>query len=545
VVIESDDGQIQDVQDVYQLQRGELKPECLGLTMREAKGTLEGVQRILAAQQVEEYVAAQRCCPSCARQRLQKGLHEIVYRTLFGRLRMESPRLYECRCHVSARKSFSPLAELLTDRTAPELAYLEAKWAALIPFHATSELMAEVLPLGQTLATSSIRRKLHQVAERIESKLGDERLVFLSTEAEGTLPDPKTPLTVGLDGGYVHSCEQRSRQEGWFEVIVGKSVPAEGAAKRFAFVNAYDKKRKRRLFEVLQSQGVHANQPVTFLSDGGETMRNLQMYLNPLAEHLLDWFHVAMRLTVMGQMNKGMRESESANLSQSVEQYLESLKHHLWNGNVGPAQTVIEVLKLQVEAETMSPERKKLLKALEEFDGYIAANRDFIPDYGDRYRNDETTTTAFVESAVNEIVSKRFVKKQQMRWSQKGRTCFYRCERKCSMKTSALRFGNGIQAWTPTARRASSQRSPRFGKVSFFANRSEFRDADINEIMNKTSCLSLLSNAAVIWNTINKQKIVDQLRATGQAVGDEDLTRNWPLLHAHIIPNGMYDFASC
>ncbi len=82
-------------------------------------------------------------------------------------------------------------------------------------------------------------------------------------------------------------------------------------------------------------------------------------------------------------------------------------------------------------------------------------------------------------------------------------------------------------------------------KWLFFANRGEFRDADINEIMNKTSCLSLLSNAAVIWNTINMQKIVDQLRATGQAVGDEDLARNWPLLHAHIIPNGMYDFASC
>ena len=87
---------------------------------------------------------------------------------------------------------------------------------------------------------------------------------------------------------------------------------------------------------------------------------------------------------------------------------------------MGPAQTVIDVLKLLVEAETMSLERKKLLKAVEDFGGYIAANRDFIPDYGDRYRNDETITTAFVESAVNQVVSKRFVKKQQMRWSQKG-----------------------------------------------------------------------------------------------------------------------------
>jgi hypothetical protein len=170
VVIETDDGQVQDVQDVFELHRGELKPERLGLTLEEAKGTLEGIQRVLAARQVEEYVEAQRRCPVCDRQRSEKGRHEIVYRTLFGRLRMERPRLYACRCQVQARKSFSPLAELLTERTAPELAYLEAKWASLIPFHATSELLAEVLPLGQSLGTTSVRRKLHEVAERIESQ---------------------------------------------------------------------------------------------------------------------------------------------------------------------------------------------------------------------------------------------------------------------------------------------------------------------------------------------------------------------------------------
>ena len=68
----------------------------------------------------------------------------------------------------------------------------------------------------------------------------------------------------------------------------------------------------------------------------------------------------------------------------------------------------------------MSLERKKLLKAVREFGGYIATNQQFIPDYGDRYRNDETITTSFVESAVNQVVSKRLVKSQQMRWSQRG-----------------------------------------------------------------------------------------------------------------------------
>jgi TnpA family transposase len=79
----------------------------------------------------------------------------------------------------------------------------------------------------------------------------------------------------------------------------------------------------------------------------------------------------------------------------------------------------------------------------------------------------------------------------------------------------------------------------------FFANRGEFRDGDLNEIMNKTSCLSLLCNAAVLWNTVRMQKIVEQLRNSGQIVQDEDLARVWPLLHEHILPNGIYDFAGC
>lgn len=70
--------------------------------------------------------------------------------------------------------------------------------------------------------------------------------------------------------------------------------------------------------------------------------------------------------------------------------------------------------------DTLSLERKKLLKAVREFGGYLATNPQFSPDYGDRYRHDDTLTTSFVESAVNPVVSKRFGKAQQMRWSQQG-----------------------------------------------------------------------------------------------------------------------------
>jgi hypothetical protein len=47
---------------------------------------------------------------------------------------------------------------------------------------------------------------------------------------------------------------------------------------------------------------------------------------------------------------------------------------------------VWELLQLLLEKEIMSPERKKLLKAMREFGGYIANNQQFLLDYGDRYR---------------------------------------------------------------------------------------------------------------------------------------------------------------
>ena len=61
-----------------------------------------------------------------------------------------------------------------------------------------------------------------------------------------------------------------------------------------------------------------------------------------------------------------------------------------------------------------------MLKQLREFDGYIQNNREFIPNYGERYRNRERISTAFVESTVNQLVSKRMVKKQQMAWTERG-----------------------------------------------------------------------------------------------------------------------------
>ena len=74
----------------------------------------------------------------------------------------------------------------------------------------------------------------------------------------------------------------------------------------------------------------------------------------------------------------------------------------------------------------------------------------------------------------------------------------------------------------------------------FFADQGEFRTPDLEAIMNKASCLSLLSNAVVLWNTVQIERIVTELRADGTAICDEDLAHVWPLQRRHITPNGVY-----
>jgi len=188
---------------------------------------------------------------------------------------------------------------------------------------------------------------------------------------------------------------------------------------RFAFVNNYDSKPKRRLFEVLKSQGMQANQQVTFLSDGADTVRDLQLYMNPNAQHILDWFHITMRLTVMCQMAKGLGPSGFELRDLALKQ-LERIKWFLWHGNTFRALQTVEDLLMDLDAEDPTPKQQKLLRKLEEFETYIRNNAGFIPNYGERWRYGETISTAFVESTINQVVSRRMVKKQQMRWSQRG-----------------------------------------------------------------------------------------------------------------------------
>ena len=70
-----------------------------------------------------------------------------------------------------------------------------------------------------------------------------------------------------------------------------------------------DEHPQRRLLPVLRSQDLQENQQITFLTDGADNMRNLQFIMHPESEHVLDWFHLTMRFTVLKQFAKGLTHS--------------------------------------------------------------------------------------------------------------------------------------------------------------------------------------------------------------------------------------------
>jgi hypothetical protein len=96
------------------------------------------------------------------------------------------------------------------------------------------------------------------------------------------------------------------------------------------------RKPRQPVWEVMKSQGMQENQQVVFMSDDGENVRRVQEYLQPHSEHLIDWFHITMRVTVLQWQTKALQE-DRRETSADVSKRLDSVKHLLWRQPGGGA----------------------------------------------------------------------------------------------------------------------------------------------------------------------------------------------------------------
>ena len=102
-------------------------------------------------------------------------------------------------------------------------------------------------------------------------------------------------------------------------------------------------------------------------------------------------------------------------------QDVEKIKWRLWHRQVDRATSLISEIQCQVNALLeQSLWTFRFTKLLKKLKGYVLQNRTSIVDYSRRSRSGKRISTSLAESSVNSLVAKRFVKKQQMRWSRLG-----------------------------------------------------------------------------------------------------------------------------
>ncbi|MGF7213231.1 hypothetical protein GGE65_007868 [Skermanella aerolata] len=413
--IVGDDSSVISEGEILHLDKGDDRLEVVGLAFDEAKAILAGIQGGVVTAQAASFLARQRSCDLCGSLLLSKGPGQTQFRTALGTIALSSPRFHCCACRSGEARTFSPLNLLLTERIAPELLYLETRWASLVSYGMTAALLKDVLPIGGTADASTVRRHLHKVAGRHDADLSDEQPGGLGAGEDQPLPQGS--VIVGIDGGYVRNWHDKKRN---FEVMVGKSMAADRDDCCFGLVRSQDEQPKRRFRNVLGSQGLPVTQPVTMLTDGGDSVRALAGELSLGAVTMLDWFHIAMKLTGLKQYAKGLAHHNPVE-ALALQHRLERIQWRLWHGDGDEALIRAQALAADVAALiTAYPGLKRLIKAVAGLATYIANNAAAIVNYSERWRNGERISTAFVESTVNLVVSRRFAKKQQMQWSKVG-----------------------------------------------------------------------------------------------------------------------------
>src|SRR3954463_4040860 len=142
---------------------------------------LAGAQTNLVAAQAASFLTRHLDCEYCGRHLQSKDRCRLLFRTAFGTVPLVSPRLHRCTCQPAGSKTFSPLTRLFTEHTAPELLYLETRWASLVSYGLTAGLLKDVLPVDTRTNAATIRNHLHKVALRQELGDGQPRLA----EVEG------------------------------------------------------------------------------------------------------------------------------------------------------------------------------------------------------------------------------------------------------------------------------------------------------------------------------------------------------------------------
>jgi len=351
--------------------------------------------------------------------------------TLFGTVEVEAPRFKLCRCRQPAPMAgvtVSPVCALLTARCTPELERVQAELGARTSFRDGARILESLLPVSSA-NHESLRTRTHAVALQLEA--GDRQaaakvMAVRDEPAKAAAADASQPVVM-LDGTYIRAVPGHQVRN--FEAICGK-VEREGQpTRRLALVRSVAEQPHALLRAALLDQGWREGGAVTAISDGDLALLALvRSATGGPVKPILDWFHLSMRVHHVEQVMGGLCALEPplpAPLDRAQID-MERLRHLLWNGHHEKACVALDRIAgwakdaSVLNDPAMGAGAKRLAARCTELRAYIETNKDALIDYGQRHRAGKPISTSRAEGTVNQLVSARMNKRQQMRWSPRG-----------------------------------------------------------------------------------------------------------------------------
>jgi hypothetical protein len=254
---------------------------------------------------------------------------------LFGTVEIRAPRFDPCRCGVTLRTILSPVKEIMPDRCTPEYERMLAELGALVPYRRARTLLGTFFPVGDLPTIDTLQRRTLQVGARLECEA-------VATPTPLLPPATAETIELSIDSGHVRAV--RSYQVRTIEVFVAQASNDDGEQIVFSSVPAEADRQTQQLRGVLQHLGATPCTELTILSDGADGPRSLgeAASVGPTF-HVLDWFHLAMRVQHVAQAVKGWPDNGNDDRQQGARfaDAVEHVRWRLWHGQVQRALDLI------------------------------------------------------------------------------------------------------------------------------------------------------------------------------------------------------------
>lgn len=302
---------------VASVERPDQSVSDLGLTLAEGRALLAEIQSVLISQQAASWMAGQLACRRCGSALPHKDSPSIMMWTVFGKVEVPSPRLWACNCTARQgvpRRTVSPLCGAVPRRVTPELEYLQAKWAAHLPYRQAVELLREVLPLDKGVSLGSTRRQALAVGQALDAEIERDIVSMAKPVEGGQVRESSGVDCVSVDSAWLRfSSSPKSRkaaregaellsplaqkvvQERHVNIVAGRATFADRTPRLYAYVHKQVPSAAARLDQFLSASGVDPKERVSVISDDagefGKAVEGSQLARG----RILDWFHIAMK----------------------------------------------------------------------------------------------------------------------------------------------------------------------------------------------------------------------------------------------------------